>query len=85
MTNKISITSQILEVERELEQRRKVYPRLVGKGSMRQAEAELLIGRMEAVRATLVWVQNNEAEIRAYLHQKKNEGKTGAEAVAHGG
>lgn len=69
--SRVSIHSQILEVERELALRRGAYPRQVGAGKMRPAEAELLIGRMEAVSATLCWVRDNEAAIRAWVAEKK--------------
>jgi hypothetical protein len=64
---KISLASQIAEVRREIGKRREVYPRLVGKGSMREAEADLLISNMEAVLSTLQFLQANEASIRALV------------------
>lgn len=69
----VSIRTQIGEAERELRKRREVYPRLVGAGKMRQAEAELLIGYMEAIRDTLVFVRNHEAAIRCLAG--KGEGR----------
>lgn len=67
----ISLTGQIQEVEREIALRRNVYPRQVAKGDLKQAAADLLIERMEAVRDTLLWLQRNETDIRAYVAAKK--------------
>ncbi len=68
---KVSLISQILEVQREIAKRKQVYPRLVAKGDMRKAEGELLIGRMEAVLATLLFVQQHENGFRAYIADRK--------------
>ncbi|WP_210171810.1 hypothetical protein [Mesorhizobium sp. Root157] len=51
--------------------RKQVYPRRVAERKMRQAEADLLIGHMEAVRDTLLFCQDHEADIRAYIAAKK--------------
>jgi hypothetical protein len=67
---KVSIISQILEADRELQMRRQVYARRVASRDMRQSEADLLIGRMEAIRQTLVFCQHNEADIRAFIAAK---------------
>ena len=68
---KFSIIAQIEEVERELEQRRKVYPSLVASRSMRQSVAEFQMARLEAVRATLIWLRDNEAEIREIMTERR--------------
>ena len=62
---KIPIASQIAEVKRELALRANTYPRLVGSGKMRQGEADLCTARMEAVLATLMFVQKHEGGFRA--------------------
>ena len=64
---KLSLGAQLEEVDRELEQRRRVYPRLVAKGEMRQSIADEHVRRMVAVRATLAWLQENEATIKERL------------------
>jgi hypothetical protein len=48
-----SIGAQIAEVEREIALRRHVYPGQVARGKMRRAEADMHIGQMEDVLATL--------------------------------
>ncbi|KQZ87218.1 hypothetical protein ASD64_07205 [Mesorhizobium sp. Root157] len=68
---RVSITSQLLEIDREIKMRKQVYPRRVAERKMRQAEADLLIGHMEAVRDTLLFCQDHEADIRAYIAAKK--------------
>lgn len=70
-TAKVSIIGQISEVEREIAMRKQVYPRQVGSGKMRQAEADLLLARMEAVRQTLIFCHAHEADIRAYIASKR--------------
>ncbi|MBP0439458.1 hypothetical protein [Tianweitania sediminis] len=68
---KIPLVGQIAEVRRELALRRSVYPGLISRGKMREAEAELCTKRMEAVLATLHWCQENETDIRAYVAAKR--------------
>lgn len=50
----ISIQDQIFEVDRELRQRARVYPRLINSGQLSQARAETQVRIMEAVRETLL-------------------------------
>ncbi|ORE98675.1 hypothetical protein [Aurantimonas sp. 22II-16-19i] len=68
---KLSLASQIACVRREIAQRRKVYPRLVATRKMRQVEADRHIEEMEAVLATLEWLQPNEAAIRAFVEARR--------------
>lgn len=65
MAKRVSLASQIAEVERELAMRPAVYKRLVDNRQMRQAEAELHIERMQSVLTTLTWLQANEDAIKA--------------------
>lgn len=67
---KISLTSQIQEVEREIAQRRDVYPRMVAARQIKQSLADYQMHRIEAVLATLKWLQANEAAIKAALKPK---------------
>lgn len=64
---KVFIGAQIQEVDRELVLRRRVYPNLVRKGEMRESVSALHIERLEAVRATLEWLQLNEVRIKQAL------------------
>lgn len=68
---KISILGQIAEIDREIAVRQRVYPNQIREGKMRQAEAELLMERIHAIRDTLFFCKDNEADIRAYIAQKK--------------
>lgn len=65
MAQKISLASQIAEVERELDWRRKNYPNRVSSRAMRQAEADLHIGHLEAALASLQWLQKNRDALAA--------------------
>ena len=69
--SKISIIGQIAEIDREIAMRKNVYPRQIREGKMRQSEADLLMDRITAVRATLVFCREHEADIRAYVAAKK--------------
>lgn len=64
MTQKFSLAQQIEEIDRELKKRATVYPRLVAKGDLRQSEADYLVARMQAVKATLEMFAAHEAVIR---------------------
>jgi hypothetical protein len=66
---RISLTSQIAEIDRELGQRKLVYPRLVASRGMRQGVADLQIAHLQAVRDTLVWLKENELMIKQRLAQ----------------
>ena len=71
--SKISINAQIEEVDRELGLRKNVYAVEVARGKMRQSVADLHMDRMRAVRATLEWLQTNEALIKARLSSCDNQ------------
>lgn len=61
---RFSLPQQIEEVERELEQREKVYPALVAKRRLGLSIADFYVGRMKQVLRTLKWLQRNEALLR---------------------
>jgi hypothetical protein len=69
--SKVSIVGQIAEIDREIGMRQNVYQKQVSAGKMRQSEADMLMQRIKAVRATLVFCQENETDIRAYIAAKK--------------
>lgn len=68
---RITLAGQIAEVQREIALRRNTYPRLIGSGKLRQAEAELCSRRMEAVLETLLFCQRHEADIRQFIAAKR--------------
>jgi len=68
---KISLIGKIAEIDREIALRQRVYPEQMRKGKMRQAEADLLMQRIQAVRASLVFLKANEDDIRAMIAAKK--------------
>lgn len=70
---KYSLTAQITEVKRELEQRAKVYPNLVRTQKMREGQAEYQVDVMKGVLATLEWFQNNEADVRAFVEARREK------------
>lgn len=62
---KFSLNQQIEEIEREVRLRESVYPRQIAEGKMRQSIADYHLGRLKAALATLQWVRDHEAAIRA--------------------
>jgi hypothetical protein len=50
MSEKFTMHDMLTEIERELAQRRRVYPRLIAAGKMSQATADRQIAIMEAIR-----------------------------------
>lgn len=68
---KVSLIGQIAEVDREISMRQRVYPDQIRRGKMRQAEADLLMGRIHAVRASLVFLKANEDEIRRMVAERR--------------
>jgi hypothetical protein len=54
----VSIQEQIGEIDRELRQRARVYPRLISAGQLSPARAEMQVRVMEAVRDTLLDVRD---------------------------
>lgn len=69
----MSLSQQLEEVEYEMQMRRTVYPRLVARGTLRQAEADYHINRMEAVANTLKWLMANEEIIKSAIARTKEE------------
>lgn len=69
--SKISILGQIAEIDREIAMRERVYPGQVHAGKMKKAEAELLMERIHAIRQTLFFCKDHEADIREYIARKK--------------
>lgn len=62
-----SLKAQIAEVEAEIEMRKRVFPGLVSRRTMKEAEADYKIETMRAVLATLQWLERNEAKIKTLL------------------
>jgi hypothetical protein len=71
MTTRISLAAQISEVEYEIKQRLKVYPRIAAKEPRRTSELELHQEQILAVRATLQWLQENETDVRAFVEARR--------------
>lgn len=71
MAGKISLIGQIAEVDREIAEREKLYPRLVREGRMKEDQRVMLMDRIFAIRATLTFCRENENDIRAWMAEKK--------------
>jgi hypothetical protein len=79
---KITLNAQIGEVDRELRLRNDVYEIAISKGKMRRAVADLHLAHMRAVRATLVWLQENEALIKHRLGNDATDRETSHDPAA---
>lgn len=66
----IPLDEQIAEVKRELALRDRVYPQMIATGRMTEEEAAGHKGRMQATLNTLLWLQKNEAAIRAAARKR---------------
>lgn len=64
---KISINAQIEEVEYELKMRAQVYGRRDSVDRRGASERELHVTRLKAVLATLIWLRDNSAKIKAAI------------------
>jgi hypothetical protein len=71
MASKISLIGQISEIDHEIALREKVYPNQIAAGKMKAEGAQMRMDRIHAVRATLEFCRENEADIRAYIAEKK--------------
>ncbi|MDP9590088.1 UNVERIFIED_ORG: hypothetical protein J2W19_002644 [Shinella zoogloeoides] len=71
MAGKISIIGQIAECDREIGERERLYPRLVLEGRMKEEQRVMLMDRIFAIRATLMFCKENEADIRAWMAERK--------------
>ena len=65
MTSRPNIHQQIEEVQRELRMRGTVYAGLVGRGKMRQSEADEQTLRLTAVLNTLLWCRDHREALAA--------------------
>jgi hypothetical protein len=70
---KVSLVSQIAEVQTEIQKRGEVYGRLVSKGQMRASEADYKIGIMKSVAQTLIWLQRHEETVRKAVAEKEGD------------
>ena len=71
MAGKISIIGQIAEIDREIGERERLYPRLVNDGKMKEEQRVMLMDRIFAIRATLMFCREHEASIRAWMADQK--------------
>lgn len=67
MAGKISLVGQIAEIDREISHRESLYPRLVREGKMKEEMRVMLMDRIFAIRATLMFNKDNEADFRQYM------------------
>lgn len=61
---RISLNQQLEELDRELQQRGQVYPRLIAQGKLRQSIADYQLARLCAIRESIKWLADHEAMIK---------------------
>jgi len=81
---KVSITSQIDEVQRELKERERVYAHLIASRKLRQSIADYQMDRMRSVLTTLEWLRDNETDIRAAVAAIKERRKADEQQHSEG-
>lgn len=79
---KVSLREQADEAQRELGMRHRVYPGLVSRGKMTEAESAAAIDRMRAIRDTLRLFAEHEDELRRVLARAIERRAVEAEADA---
>jgi predicted site-specific integrase-resolvase len=62
-----SVRQQIEEIDYELVQRKNVYARIASSDPKRKSELDYHVTRLEAVRDTLIWLQDHERLIKQRL------------------
>lgn len=73
----VSLSRQLAELRRERRMRDQVYPRLVAKREMKQAEADYLNESLDAAIATLEWLERH----RELVLRVRAETKASADAA----
>lgn len=64
MTARITLPGQLAALDAAIDRLQRQYVMQVGKGQMRQRDADAHLASLRAVRRTLAWVRDNEPVIR---------------------
>lgn len=76
----IPLDEQIREVEREIRQRARLYPKWVEDGRYKQDTADAKLATMRAVHDTLMWLEQNRDWIRSEAERRLLAERLRAEA-----
>lgn len=76
------LEEQIKEVEREIRQRARVYPKWVEEGRYKPETAEMKLATMRDVHDTLMWLEANLSWIKPQAVRRAREKRFAAEAEA---
>lgn len=79
MTTPIPLADQIVEVEREIRNRARLYPEWIEKGRLTQAVADQKLAALRAVQSTLTWLDHNEHWIRTEAKRRAAAARTVAD------
>ena len=77
---KIPLSEQIVEIEREIRQRARVYPKWVSEGRYKRETADAKLAAIRAAHDTLIWLETNMDWIRAEAQRRLREARLAAEA-----
>lgn len=76
------LSDQIIEVEREIRQRVRIYPKWVEDGRYKKETAELKLNTLRDVHDTLMWLEANIEWIKPAAIQRTREKRLAAEAAS---
>jgi hypothetical protein len=79
---RVPLAEQIAEVEREIRQRCRVYPKWVADGRYKPETADAKLAALRAAQSTLVWLEQNEHWIRPQAQRRAADARLAAEAEA---
>lgn len=77
---RVPLAAQIEEVEREIRQRARIYPKWVADGRYKQDTADAKLAAMRAVQSTLMWLERFRDDIHALHTRLKSEAVAGRAA-----
>lgn len=83
MTAPVPLSEQIAEVEREIRQRCRVYPKLVADGRYKQETADAKLAAMRATQSTLIWLEANEGWVRTEAVRRRAAAEADAALRSH--
>jgi len=78
----VPLAEQIAEVEREIRQRCRVYPKWVQDGRYKQETADAKLAAMRAAQSTLTWLEQNMDWIKAEAQRRAARASEEAELAA---
>lgn len=76
----VPLADQIVEVEGEVRQRVRIYPKWIEAKRLKPETAERKLAAMRAVQSTLIWLETNMDWIKAEAQRRREAARLAAEA-----